>query len=78
MPRNALNHDLTVGSWFEIQPGLFAFTAELAFSRNSSYTPLLGPLCDHPAVWKRLVASDRLDRRTMMDYRNFRPTGELP
>jgi hypothetical protein len=47
-------------------------------SRKRGYTPLMGALRDHPVVWKHLMASGRLDRRILMDYRNCRPAGELP
>ena len=40
--------------------------------RQRGYTPLLGALHNHPAVWKCLLATGRVDRRVVTDFRNYR------
>jgi hypothetical protein len=40
--------------------------------RRQGYTPLISALHNHPAVWKSLLATGRLDRRVIADFQNFR------
>jgi hypothetical protein len=40
--------------------------------RQLGYTPLLGALHNHQLVWECLLATGRLDRRVVTDFRNYR------
>ncbi len=55
----------------EIISALLAWLREHYHERG--YTPLLGALKNHPAVWQCLLATGRLDRRVVADFRAFRP-----
>jgi hypothetical protein len=41
--------------------------------RERGYTAMLGALHKHPNVWNCLLATTRLDKRVLADFKNFRP-----